>query len=304
MTLQKCLICKSSLLNEIGLAGVKYYCCEQCKTMRLMKFPEPVYKKKYYKGNSFPASILFKPVATFFYKIREHYTHASNINLWIDIGAGDGDYLKIIKAKRKIGVEISDAGRKLMQETGIKTMTPKEFLASNNLNADVISFWHVLEHMEKPWYYLQAAKRNLAPKGKIVIGVPNIESFEYKIFKNNWFHLAPKYHFWHFSVRSVKILLNSTGYRVDKIDYLSVEHQTAGILQSLINSTSNSKNVLHKLIKRGMGTEKIFTKDLVSICFWITFGLPIVLIFWLIETILHRSGTIVVVASPTIFFQE
>jgi len=295
----ECQICKSPAITEIKISGVNYYCCKQCKTMRLVKFPETVYQKKYYKGNSSLASVLFKPIATFFYKIREHYTNTSDFNLWIDVGAGEGDYLKIIRAKRKIGVEVSEAGRKLMQEAGIETMTPKEFLTSKNLNADVISFWHVLEHIEKPWHYLRAARRNINRKGKIVIGVPNIESLEYKVFKSNWFHLVPKYHYWHFSVRSIEMLLNSTSYKIDKIDYWSLEHQPAGILQSFINSTGNSENVLHKLIKRGTEMEKISIKDLTIICFWMTLGLPIVFVFWLIESILHKSGTMVVVASPT-----
>lgn len=295
----ECQICKGPTLTEIKISGVKYCCCKQCKTIRLVNFPKTIYQNKYYKGNSSLASTLFKPVATFFYKIREHYTNTSDLNLWIDVGAGEGDYLKIIRAKRKIGVEISEAGRKLMQEVAIETITPEKFLKSKELKADVISFWHVLEHLEKPWYYLQAARRNLNTKGKVVIGVPNIESLEYKVFKNKWFHLVPKYHYWHFSVRSIEILLNSTGYKIDKIDYWSLEHQPAGILQSFINATGNSENVLHKLIKRGTEIERICFKDLLIICFWMTLGLPIVLIFWLIESVLHKSGTLVVVASPT-----
>lgn len=295
----ECQICKNPTLTEIKISGAKYYFCKQCRTMRLVKFPETVYQREYYKGNSSFASILFKPIATFFYKIREHYTYASSRNLWIDVGAGEGDYLKVVKAKRKIGVEVSEAGRKLMQEVGIETMTPEKFLKSKELKADVISFWHVLEHIEKPWYYLQAARRNLNTKGKVVIGVPNIESLEYKVFKSNWFHLVPKYHYWHFSVKSIEILLISTGYKIDKIDYWSLEHQPAGILQSFINATSNSGNVLHKLIKRGTEIERISMKDLMIICFWVPLGLPVVFIFWLIESVLHKSGTLVVVASPT-----
>ena len=72
--------------------------------------------------------------------------------------------------KIRIGT-ITQTGRKIMTEKDLITLTPAQFLKSFNLNASVISFWHVLEHIENPDDYLKAAERNLNKKGKIIIGI-------------------------------------------------------------------------------------------------------------------------------------
>jgi hypothetical protein len=291
----KCPICRKEVV--VNLQEVNgYNFCTNCKLTWLKNFPHTEYSKDYYKGQSSLISRVFYPIGLFFYKIRNNYVTKTNLNLWIDIGAGAGEYLKTVKSKNKIGVEVSSDGRKLMEHAGLSTMSPKQYLKSKDLKADVISFWHVLEHLEKPWEYLSVAKKNLSTNGEVVIGVPNIDSLEFKFFKNYWFHLAPMYHLWHFSPLSMEIMLRKEGLKIIRIDYLSPEHQIAGIIQSLINRTSKSDAVLHKLVKRG-DNELIAKKGLLWTLFWLTVGLPLIFAFWLVASILKKSGTFVVIAK-------
>ena len=204
----------------------------------------------------------------------------------------------------KIGVEISKTGRKIMNNIGIKTLTPSEFLKSKGLKANVISFWHVLEHIKNPWDYLSAAKRNLLPNGEIVIGIPNIDSWDFKIFTNDWFHLVPKYHIWHYSPKTISIMLKSTGFKVVNIDYWSIEHHLPGLLQSFINKTSGSHNVLHKLVKRETDLMSTGWSDVFWIIFWLTLGFPFVVVFWIVNSFFHHSGTIIVTAKKYDYRKE
>ncbi len=290
-----CPICKNTNLSSLRVAK-DYYLCPNCQLVWLKKFPKATYRKDYYQGKSTLFSALFAPIAFLFHKIRESYLNKNNVNLWIDMGAGAGEFLKIVSAKEKIGVEISSAGRQLMEENNLKTLTPLQFLGSKNLSAEVISFWHVLEHVEKPWEYLRAAKKNLREGGAIVIGVPNIDSLEFKFFGKDWFHLAPEYHLWHFSPKSINLMLENEGFKVSSINFWSPEHTIAGLLQSFINKTSGTDAVLHKLIKRS-GSSKLPVRGLVWSLFWLTAGLPVILLFWIIEVLLKRSGTIVITAK-------
>lgn len=291
-----CPICNESSVIFLNFSNVcKYKFCPSCKTA-WNKNVKTSYKENYYKGKYEIASLIFRPIEFFLYFIRRTYVGTNKKKIWLDVGAGEGNFLNSVSADRKIGIEISAAGRKFMQGKGIETMSEKEFLQLNNLNADVISFWHVLEHIEDPLKYLKTAKRNIFKKGKIVIGIPNIDSFDFKVFQRYWFHLAPKYHLWHFSPKSIEMLLSKSGLRIEYIDYFSIEHHLPGVLQSFINWTSGSENVLHGIVKRGIGDDNISVKNIFWIVFWLTIGLPLVVTFWITSSIFRRSGTIVLVA--------
>lgn len=59
---------------------------------------------------------------------------------------------------------------------------------------DVIALWHVLEHLENPFTFFDAAVDNLNPGGLLVFGVPNPESFQFGLMKSAWPHLdAPRH---------------------------------------------------------------------------------------------------------------
>lgn len=291
---KRCPICKKeSESSLLGIEGYRY--CQNCHLGWLKKLPKATYKESYYKGTSGIFSKLFVPIGFAFYKIRGSFAKGEN-KLWIDVGAGDGGFLKTVEAQRKIGVEISLAGRKIMEEKGIETLLNENFLKTSGLNADVISYWHVLEHVEKPWEYLEAGRRNLAKKGKIIIGIPNSDSFELKYFKKYWFHLVPEYHLWHFSKKSIELFLNKSGFKTDSIDYWSIEHHLAGTLQSFINKTAGSDSVLHRLVKRGLDYSPTF-KDIFWSIFWLTFGLPIILLFFATSSLFKKPGTFILVAK-------
>lgn len=290
-----CPFCARKIYKTLSVSKKHFY-CKECKLAWIKRFPKSTYDDNYYKGTSTLASKLFSPVATFFYILRNTYSGIQKKKLWVDVGAGDGRYLKLTPSDKKIGVEISVSGREMMKRNGVMTMTEKEFLKVKNLKADVISFWHVLEHMDNPWDYLESARNNIAKDGLLIVGVPNIDSLEFKTFGKYWFHLAPKFHLWHFSPHSLDILLRKTGFKVKSIDHWSVEHHLTGVLQSFINGTAGSDAVLHRFIKRGHDYS-FSLKDVFWSLFWLTIGAPIVFIFWIAGALFKKAGTIVVVAS-------
>lgn len=292
-----CPLCKKKPNNDFfGLSS--YWYCKYCDLGWIKNFKQAEYDESYYKGKSSLAQKIFVPLANFFYSIRSSYAGNKRVSTWVDVGAGEGGFLSTVKAKKRIGVEVSKSGREMMKSFGLETLSDRQFLRAGNLDADVISFWHMLEHVPNPWTYLKAAKRNLRKDGKIIIGIPNIDSFEFRLTGQYWFHLQPEFHYWHFSTNSFKKLLEQNGFRIKEIDSWSIEHHPTGVLQSFINKSSNSKeNILHKLIKRGTETKGMHPKDLFWAGFWTTVGLPVILLFWFVGAILKKSGTIVVVAS-------
>lgn len=289
-----CPLCNQRGIDLIGFTLHRY--CPRCKLAWLKKFPRASYEGNYYTGASTVASKLYSPIERLFYTLRSSYVGFKRKKLWIDVGAGDGSFLITVRAEKKIGVEISIYGRRLIEERGIEAITDKQFLRIRGYQADVISFWHMLEHVPNPWDYLAAAKRNLSQDGLVVIGIPNMDCYEYYLFKSHWFH-TPKFHLYEFSTRSIAKLLQKTGFRIRFIDHWSPEHHIATTLQSIINVTAGSQGALHRFIRRGH--DATFTgKDAFWSTFWLTLGSPIIFLFWVVGSIAKKGSTIVVVAKP------
>jgi len=292
-----CPVCNHAKITS--LRGVsEYWRCLKCGVAWRKKLQKATYKKSYYVPASSAASIVFRPLLNLFYFLRSRYSERKQHDLWIDVGAGDGNFISKVSAKRKIGVEGSLAAREIMKRKGIRVLGDASFLQKRGLGADVISFWHVLEHLENPEKFLLASFRNLKKFGELIVAVPNIDSFEFDFFKRDWFHLEPKLHLWHFSPKSLGILLGKCGFKIKRIDYFSIEHHPTGLLQSFINKRSSQKNSLHKLVKsiRQTGAVKVKASDVLVNLFWLTLGLPIIFIVWIINSLTERSGTFVIVA--------
>jgi SAM-dependent methyltransferase len=79
---------------------------------------------------------------------------------------------------------------------------------------DVVTMWHSLEHVHQPLDTLRAVRGLLAPGGRLVIAVPNIESTAFRWFGPGWFGLDLPRHLTHFTPRTLRLILEKTGFRV------------------------------------------------------------------------------------------
>ena len=126
---------------------------------------------------------------------------------------------------------------------------------------DTILMHQTLEHTLDPKKTLLECGRILKEKGKLIISVPNFNSFNYKIFKKNWYHLDIPRHLYHFTPRTLQQLLEITGF---KLEILEREFLEGGLLNSFLISLNISPNKFNntitslvlKVLKRPF--EKIF----------------------------------------------
>jgi 2-polyprenyl-3-methyl-5-hydroxy-6-metoxy-1,4-benzoquinol methylase len=99
---------------------------------------------------------------------------------------------------------------------------------------DVVTFWHVLEHLHDPMRYLEEAHRILKPSGLLVIAVPNVNDYimqaAYMLVKGRPLKLFSKddreIHLYHFSAETLRNYLQKTGFQCLKIspDYGITEY--------------------------------------------------------------------------------
>lgn len=121
----------------------------------------------------------------------------------LDFGAGTGDFLKICKNNnwQVLGVEPSAEARENAVKKGI--YLKENLLDMNNQKFDVITLWHVLEHVENLKSTIKVLKSLLQPEGRIVVAVPNYKSYDAKFYKEHWAAYDVPRHLWHFSQKAI-----------------------------------------------------------------------------------------------------
>ncbi len=142
----------------------------------------------------------------------------------LDVGSGSGSFLGILQQRGMTvyGVEPSATGYSATKGRGLEVYRGTLFEAKfPDGYFGTIVLNHVLEHVESPTALLQELKRILHPKGLLLIGVPNIDSFHFKAMKSNWVGLDPPWHLFHFSPRILKLYAAKLGFTVERIRYNS-----------------------------------------------------------------------------------
>lgn len=133
----------------------------------------------------------------------------------LDVGCGCGALLKLLKDDgwETHGVDISSYATKKVEEIGLDVFTG-ELIEAGFLDKyfDIVILHHSLEHIYDPAEVLREVFRILKDNGILIIGVPNIKSIEARIFRQNWFPIEAPRHLYHFSLRTLDLLLNKTGF--------------------------------------------------------------------------------------------
>ena len=124
----------------------------------------------------------------------------------LDIGAGTGDFLQYISKHnwRVSGVEPNEKARNLAKSKNLNLL--RDLSSFNNEKFDVITLWHVLEHIPNLKEQIEQFHHLLKPNGVLVIAVPNFESYDAKYYKEYWAAYDVPRHLWHFSKKGINRL--------------------------------------------------------------------------------------------------
>ena len=118
---------------------------------------------------------------------------------------------------------------------------------------DLVLMFHVLEHLAEPVSALRAAASWLRPGGVLVLGLPNIASWQARAAGAGWMHLDVPRHLCHFSPDAIERALTASGLRLTHVDFRSLEHDPLGWVQAALDRLGFEQGILLKLL---MGTGK------------------------------------------------
>lgn len=177
-----------------------YYRCIRCFLVFVSPIPpEPgrYYPSEYYPV---PSSLdqLEAEAASERYKV-EYVKRFVNSGRLLDIGAGYGRFVYLAhQAGYEVdAIEIDGKCCEFITNViGTRAMAhPQPDVALAGLEPyDVITAWHVLEHLTDPRAALKAAVQNLRAGGWLIVAMPNPESLQFRVFGHCWAHLdAPRH---------------------------------------------------------------------------------------------------------------
>ena len=124
----------------------------------------------------------------------------------LDVGCGTGDFLKTAQQDGWIasGIEPNKQAREIAnQKTNNVVFDTKQLTTFNKQSFDVITLWHVLEHLPKLEEQISLLKNLLKENGTLIIAVPNHKSFDAKHYNNFWAAYDVPRHLWHFDQKAM-----------------------------------------------------------------------------------------------------
>jgi len=137
----------------------------------------------------------------------------------LDVGCGTGDFLQIAQNNnwQVFGIEPSEQARNIAnQKTNDSVFDTKRLTKFEKQSFDVITLWHVLEHLPKLDEQIYILKNLLKENGTLVIAVPNYKSHDASHYQNFWAAYDVPRHLWHFSQSSITHLFATKNMKVVK----------------------------------------------------------------------------------------
>lgn len=137
----------------------------------------------------------------------------------LDVGCGTGDFLKTAKDNhwKVCGIEPNANARLIAnQKTDDSVFDIDQLSKLQKKSFDVITLWHVLEHLPRLEEQIELFESLLKPHGRLIIAVPNYKSFDAQYYKNFWAAFDVPRHLWHFSQKSISNLVEQRRMEVVK----------------------------------------------------------------------------------------
>lgn len=133
----------------------------------------------------------------------------------LDVGAGTGYFLHHMQKHgwKVTGTEQNDSARAFALSEWEIPLLPEEALFDlPGRSFDIITLWHVLEHLDDPGKYLQKCAQLLKPGGFLFLALPNPASTDALHYRKFWAAWDVPRHLWHFSPSNLRQFTEKQGF--------------------------------------------------------------------------------------------
>lgn len=239
-TLEQCPLCRGNQFRHFltcqdhTVTGEDFNIveCENCEFRFTNPRPSPDEIGQYYESDDYtPHQNASRGLIDTLYRWAQLYTLRSKHRLisslvanppgrLLDFGCGTGGFLNLCQSQGwdPHGLE-PDAGAQAVaaEKYGLTVGDPEQIQDFPADHFDVITLWHVLEHVPHLSETVEQLKRTLAPTGTLVVAVPNCSSFDAHYYGEHWAAYDVPRHLYHFRPGDVRRLFGQRGMTVDDI---------------------------------------------------------------------------------------
>ena len=201
--------------------------CTECGFLFTQGAPKEAFMDKYYEtpGYISHSDTRKGAVNTVYHWVRSYMlgrkarlvmreSHSQGGRL-LDVGTGTGYFAHAMDLRgwQVEAVEKSASARRFaLDRFGLTVHDDSAMDTFETGSFDVITLWHVLEHLEpldKMWKEFQ---RLLTDKGTLVVAVPNCASFDAQRYGNHWAAYDVPRHLWHFTPSTLQQMASRQGF--------------------------------------------------------------------------------------------
>lgn len=235
--LRNCPVCGSETFDPF-LSGKDYFLtgesfeivkCRTCGFRFTNPRPEPGELGKYYQSSEYIShsdsrqglfATVYQQVRK--YTLRQKYELISGFQPKgeiLDIGCATGQFLNYMAERgwKATGIEPDEKTRnRAISEFGLQVFPEEHLTSISKPSFNVITMWHVLEHVSDLNGRMKQIKDLLLPGGTLVIAVPNCKAKDAETYREFWAAYDLPRHLYHFAESDIKLLMENYGFKIVK----------------------------------------------------------------------------------------
>ncbi len=234
------LYCENSdFLFETTEEKFKLIRCKKCDLIFMEKKFNPqelakFYPKDYWEEKERKTENLYRKFVIYhhIFFVKKYLKNGNSI---LDIGCGDGLFLNELNRKKRYKAYGLEGFNKNVIAKNF-TLIPEKIENVEKIpeEFDVITAFHVIEHLPDPDSFLEKVNKFLKENGKVILQLPNTDSIQAKIFKKRWTGIDIPRHLMNYNPENLRILLKKHNFEIERICHFSLRDSSPSIVSSLI----------------------------------------------------------------------
>ncbi len=230
----RCILCESKDYQAVAPqtrdSDQRIIKCQKCSHIQIFPLPKTADENKFYNEDE-QTRLLYKNIDIEEFEKRASFDTQRRIGLIennfkrnisiLDIGCGYGFFIKLAKDAgfNATGLEVSKERREIAQKVTGEKILPRAIQGKNKSGKkyDVITLFHVLEHIKNPIELARDLKTYLKPNGTIIIEVPNANDYLLTLNRNYKDFFWQRAHISYFTPETINEVLKKAGHKNVKI---------------------------------------------------------------------------------------